>query len=181
MIESKHTEHRGAAGTSDRLPPVSTRWRKGQSGNPRGRSKSIDIKTLVQKVNAKKVMVKTPDGKTTRASQGDVVLEQLAHQAIKGDVSAQKTIFKYAKQYLRPPDEGDGDRYLEVERLGESHLDLFKVIGCLSQDCAALEELSLAKINAVYKVFKKVWDDPEQQKQMFEKMYGPPLTDDECY
>jgi len=177
MVENNRT----ASGAWRRTPPVSRQWKIGISGNPKGRPKSIDVKTLVQKVNSKKVMVKTPDGKTRKASQGDVVLERLVHQAIRGDVSAQKAIFKCAKQHLKPTSEDDSDSYLRVEELGESYLRMFKALGYVSLDCKVVEELSLTEVNAAFRKFKKVWNDPERQKQLFEKMYGPPLTDEECH
>jgi hypothetical protein len=69
-------------------PPVHTRFRKGQSGNPRGRA--VEDKTIrdsLRKVLRDKVIV-SENGERKSVPRIDVVARQLANKAATGDLAA---------------------------------------------------------------------------------------------
>jgi preprotein translocase subunit SecF len=64
-----------------RRPPVHTRFRKGQSGNPSGRRKGAGIRTAAEKVMGRKVMA-TVDGERRRVPISEAVLLQVTQKAL---------------------------------------------------------------------------------------------------
>ena len=66
-------------------PPKHTRFKPGQSGNPRGRSKkSKDINTLIQ-AELDKTILATEHGKPKRITKREAIVTQLVNQAIQGE------------------------------------------------------------------------------------------------
>jgi hypothetical protein len=71
-----------------RLPPEHTKFKKGQSGNPNGRPKKLDIKQVIQEAFAQE--------KNGMNGLQAMVLKML-HAAInKGDIRAAEFLIKYA-------------------------------------------------------------------------------------
>jgi len=69
-------------------PPKHTQFRKGQSGNPKGRPKgSKNINVLIRKALEEKVTVKGPGG-TRSMSKCEAALMQQANKAANGDPRA---------------------------------------------------------------------------------------------
>ena len=80
-------------------PPKQSRFRKGQSGNPKGRPKaSRNIKTIARKVLNQPVPV-TIDGKTRHVTSLEAMLEQMRRDAFKGDRYARKALLDLAREY----------------------------------------------------------------------------------
>lgn len=69
------------------VPPVETRFKPGQSGNPKGRPKSITLSEAYRKMLAQ--VDETDELKRTRA---EVLAEQMYSKAKSGDVSALREI-----------------------------------------------------------------------------------------
>jgi hypothetical protein len=66
-------------------PPTATRFRKGQSGNPRGRPKgSKNVKTLLQQALNEKIMV-NECGRRKKISKLQAGMKQLANKIAAGD------------------------------------------------------------------------------------------------
>ena len=80
-----------------RKPPEEYRWRKGQSGNPRGRPRSLkkNIAPLVEAFNGEVVIVE--DGRRRRVTKFEAALTQLANRAARGDLKPSEMI-KIAKE-----------------------------------------------------------------------------------
>jgi len=80
------TDGEGNYDVGYRKPPQDSRFRKGQSGNPRGRpreSKSWD--TLIDKeLNARVVVHK--DGRRKKISKREAIATQLVNKAVSGDL-----------------------------------------------------------------------------------------------
>jgi len=69
---------------SRRNPPEDTRFKPGQSGNPKGRPKGRkNLKTVIEKELAKRVTI-TENGKTRQVTKLEVVSQRLVHDAMKG-------------------------------------------------------------------------------------------------
>jgi hypothetical protein len=76
-------------------PPKNTQFRRGVSGNPKGRPrKPVDFGQQFLR-EARLPVVINENGRTTRIAKYDAALRQLTHKAIKGDVNAMKLFFRY--------------------------------------------------------------------------------------
>jgi hypothetical protein len=81
-------------------PPKATQFKKGQSGNPRGSKKKIevdDLRTVIEGVLAEPIKVR--DGKKTRTvSKLEAMMLAQRLSALKGDQKAVKALFKLAQK-----------------------------------------------------------------------------------
>ena len=69
-------------------PPLHTRFRKGQSGNPKGRGKGTkNFATIFMKAMSQSVTI-TENGKRRKISKLDAAVTQLANDAARGDKKA---------------------------------------------------------------------------------------------
>lgn len=77
-----------------RKPPKHTRFKAGQSGNPRGRPKAArSLKTIVRNTLTQKVAVRTPAGEK-KISRIEAVLQKTLEQAMKGNPNALAQLIK---------------------------------------------------------------------------------------
>lgn len=84
-------------------PPQSTRWKPGQSGNPKGRPKgSRPVGAVLQDIIQQKVSV-TESGKTRRFSTLEVIIRQLANDAMRSDSRAIKLLLSLLDRYGESP------------------------------------------------------------------------------
>lgn len=66
-------------------PPKATQFKKGQSGNPKGRPKgSLNAATVMKKIAAEMVTV-PENGREIRMSKLELLLRKIFHRAAKGD------------------------------------------------------------------------------------------------
>ena len=73
-------------------PPRSSQFRKGQSGNPKGRPKNAkNFKTLLVEALEEKVAV-TENGARKTITKRQAVTKQLVNKAASGDANATKTL-----------------------------------------------------------------------------------------
>jgi Family of unknown function (DUF5681) len=69
-------------------PPLHTRFKPGQSGNPKGRRKHRkNVMTLLQEVMDEKIKMKEGD-KTKSVSKGEAMIRAAALKALKGDAKS---------------------------------------------------------------------------------------------
>jgi hypothetical protein len=91
-------------------PPVATRFKKGQSGNPSGKRKKNPEKVnpgkILQSIDNETIVVKV-DGKNKTMRKGELYFKQLFTRAIKGNLRDARLIAKAAAQYFGP-EEADG-------------------------------------------------------------------------
>lgn len=90
-----------------RKTPKTTRFKKGQSGNPGGRPKAApNTKALLNKVLAREVTVTTAEGPTVMP-MSEVLLTALAKEGAQGKVGALKLMFDLSRDHevgVEPPD-----------------------------------------------------------------------------
>jgi hypothetical protein len=92
MTKDKTPDHAVGYGK----PPKSGQFKKGQSGNPRGRPKgSLDYKSYVKKMLSTRVTV-TEDGKRKRVSSLQATLMRLCEKSLKGDMRAIEKVLSLA-------------------------------------------------------------------------------------
>ena len=73
-------------------PPKSTRFKPGQSGNPKGRKKgSMNLETILTKALNAKITVETPVG-TKRITKREAIAMRLVNQAAMGDTKSIQTL-----------------------------------------------------------------------------------------
>jgi Family of unknown function (DUF5681) len=94
-------------------PPAHTRFKPGQSGNPKGRAKgSKNLKTLFHRILNEQVSLREGD-RVRKVSKAEAVLRGLIIGAMKGDPKNVVTMFRLADQtgqFEEPPRQGDTHR-----------------------------------------------------------------------
>jgi len=87
-----------------RKPPRSTRFKKGQSGNPRGRpSGSKNLSTLLTEALNELVIV-TENGRRRKVSKREAIIKQLVNQSANGDWRAVKLLLDIVHDIERRAD-----------------------------------------------------------------------------
>lgn len=80
-------------------PPKHTRFKPGQSGNPRGRpKKSKDVNALIQAELDKTIPV-MEDGRPKRISKREAIVTQLVNQAIKGETKPLQLVLAHLDKH----------------------------------------------------------------------------------
>jgi hypothetical protein len=89
------TETRGEVGY--RKPPGATRFKKGSSGNPKGRPKgSLNVETVFIKSLQEKVVI-NENGQRKKVTKLEAALKQLANKAASGDMRAIRQLLELAQ------------------------------------------------------------------------------------
>ena len=95
-----------------RKPPVATRFKKGQSGNPSGKSKKIAPELnpgkILESIDNEEMIV-TIDGKGKRMLKAEIFFRQLFIKAMKGNLTEARLIAKMAAKYFGPEAEGPSE------------------------------------------------------------------------
>jgi hypothetical protein len=106
-------------------PPKATQFKKGQSGNPKGRPKgSRPVGAVLQEILGQRIAV-TENGKTRRLPALEVMLRRLANDAMRNDQPALKLILTLVDRYGE-----SGESTLSVDEiLSEDHAILAKYLG----------------------------------------------------
>ncbi len=74
-------------------PPLSTRFQKGQSGNPKGRPKGTKNVSSILEQELRKCITVTIRGRKKRMNALEAAIAQLIEQAATGDLAAVKLLF----------------------------------------------------------------------------------------
>jgi len=93
-------------GVGFRRPPVHSRFKKGQSGNPKGRPRgSENMVLLLRKILNKKVTVREGN-KILKLTQFEAMMGNLSVKAMKGEPKAIKLVLELIVRYgLLSPEE----------------------------------------------------------------------------
>jgi hypothetical protein len=118
---------------------VHSRFQKGQSGNPDGRPKgSKNMKTRIERVLNKPITI-TENGRQVKRELGDVLVQRLGHDGVKGDKGSAALLLRIAREYgvgvdesgpevaqASPADDGAMPDRNALRRIGRRINDLLK-------------------------------------------------------
>ena len=108
-------------------PPASTRFKKGHSGNPRGRPKGAkNFATYFSEILRQKISVRE-GSEVRRISKVEALLHSVVLKAIKGDPKALSSIIALARlsgQFDRVAEDGFTGGVLVIPDYGLSHEEL---------------------------------------------------------
>lgn len=77
-------------------PPKHTQFRKGESGNPRGRPKGrLNLATVIEQILREKVVI-NDNGVPRTVTKFEAALKQLADKATGGDIAAIRQLMAFA-------------------------------------------------------------------------------------
>ncbi|HEY1454569.1 MAG TPA: DUF5681 domain-containing protein [Roseiarcus sp.] len=94
-----------------RMPPVATRFRPGQSGNPRGRPRvKRHLGAVVARALCERIAVMETDGRVRRLSKLEATVRQIVDGAAAGDASSTKLLLALIKVDQRALAEPEGRR-----------------------------------------------------------------------
>lgn len=77
-----------------RRPPTKTQFKKGDSGNPKGRPKgSKNVRTVLEQELAKPITI-TENGRKKTVPRLDAIVKRMVTEALQGDQKSRNTIFR---------------------------------------------------------------------------------------
>lgn len=104
---TKRTTRKVKGGVGYGRPPLHTRFKPGQSGNPRGRKKgSRSVASIISSSFDRKVIV-TENGRTRKVYVLDAVIIRIQQDALKGDAKAAALYIKLAQAFSSPDGAAD--------------------------------------------------------------------------
>lgn len=102
-------------------PPVGSRFKPGQSGNPKGRPKGAKgLNTIVRETLGEKLAVRTSSG-PKKITKIEAVLQKTLEKALKGDARAQLELMKLWRAAV-PDDAGPAEELTTEESLSSADL-----------------------------------------------------------
>ncbi|MDE2200174.1 MAG: hypothetical protein KGJ41_14250 [Rhodospirillales bacterium] len=92
-------------------PPVTSRFKPGQSGNPKGRRKgSQNLATLVDRELKQPVMV-NEGGKRRHITKGEVIVKQVVNKSAAGDPRSMQMLLGLMLKLVGPAEAGAGQTH----------------------------------------------------------------------
>jgi hypothetical protein len=100
-------------------PPIATRFKKGQSGNPGGKPKKVaaalEPGKILQSIDNEELIVNI-EGKGRRMLKAEIYFRQLFTKTIKGDLTDARLIAKMAVKYFGPEADGPSEMRFIIVR-----------------------------------------------------------------
>jgi hypothetical protein len=123
-----------------RKPPKHSRFRPGQSGNPKGRPKGArSLNTLAREVFGQTVIVKTAGGER-KMNAVELGLNKLRELAARGDLKAIQAVLDHWGRIVPEPVEAQASASLERRLAPEEEQILEHLLGSLHAPVARLAE-----------------------------------------
>ena len=117
-------ERRTGTHVGYRSPPEATRFKRGVSGNPRGRPKgSLNVATVLTKTLRERVTI-TENGRRKTVTKLEAALKQLVNKAAAGDLSA----LRHLTSLARDAEAQQNERDRQQQHLDEFDRDVMKGI-----------------------------------------------------
>ena len=114
-------------------PPAHTRFKKGQSGNPKGRPKGSLNPATVAGRTAREQVVINENGQRKTVTKLEVAIKQLINKAMSGDLGAWREVCRLVES-IEQQEQG---RVATVASLGEADQKvvkgLLKRLGCIPE------------------------------------------------
>ena len=127
-------------GVGYKKPPEETRFKKGQSGNPKGRPKgSQNLRTIFLAESDTKVSI-TENGKTRAASKREIVMKTVINKAAKGDAKAAAIFLKLDERFNPPPVIEALENASRRHQLAEEDRQIMEYLGLLDEAPAVPHE-----------------------------------------
>ena len=98
VLETDEPGREGAEGVGYGKPPRHSRFKPGQSGNPKGRTKNIKNFTTILKEELETLVEVTENGRRRKLSKGQLAIKALVLKAVKGDQRAMAEIFRQGEK-----------------------------------------------------------------------------------
>lgn len=132
----------------NKKPPRETQWKKGQSGNPKGKPKGTkSVSATFRKAALEKVEVRVRGGRVRKMSKLDLLVGRTIEDAAKGNAKATELSLRYLAQAL--PEElltpKDVEPQAEDLAILESLLGLREVVEILKEEQAQAAEIRAAR------------------------------------
>jgi hypothetical protein len=101
-VEKSQFEAGGAKRIGYRNPPPATRFKKGESGNPKGRPKgSLSVAKVLERTLREKVVI-TEKGQRKTITKLEAAVKQLVNKAASGDPRALQSLLKLSREAESP-------------------------------------------------------------------------------
>jgi len=98
-------------------PPVATRFRPGQSGNPRGRPKGArNFSTVIASALSERVAV-TENGRRRRITKLEAAIKQLVNRAAAGEARATALLIQLVQANEAKANQPDTERVAEADTI----------------------------------------------------------------
>jgi len=98
-------------------PPMTTRFRPGQSGNPRGRPKGArNLGTIVAAALSERVAI-TENGRRRRITKFDATIKQLVNRAASGEARATQLLLTLVQANEARPAQQDASRVSDADAI----------------------------------------------------------------
>jgi len=99
------------------LPPLATRFRPGQSGNPRGRPKGVrNFSTVIASALGERVAV-TENGRRRRITKLEAAIKQLVNRAAVGEARATALLIQLAQANEAKATQPEAERVGEADAI----------------------------------------------------------------
>lgn len=102
-------------------PPKHSRFKQGQSGNPKGRPKGARSLAAALQEELKQLITVTENGRARKLPKQDALVKSLVNKALQGNAKALQLILSRADRYGADPSPPN-----ELEAIDKSILEHFK-------------------------------------------------------